>query len=683
MTMDKQDPKAGTPPERESFYDSSFSIEAMQHEPAEDGFTWRAVLGALFIAFVMLPGIIFMGLQIGQDLGTAADWVVIILFVELSRRSFMTLRKQELFILKYTVGHLSHISGNVALGGGVFAWFVFNAFQRNSDAYRNFGIAHQVPDWFAPLGDAAGGSFLSEAWRPALYVTLTAMVLSKLTQLSLGYLAFKLTADAERLPFPLAPIHAEGAIALAETSQDKHKRGYRQYCFAIGAMIGAAFGLFYVAIPTLTQAFLGQPLQLIPIPFLDLTRACEGFMPGGTIGISLNLGLLFTGFVLPWRISVGMFISAMVFQLGVNPVLQSLGYLPHWAPGKDAIQTQVAATLDLYLSVGIGTALAIFCIGVWGIVKSVMSRRGRKQAEVASGFDMRRFWQRNRDRGDPPVWIPLAVWILASLGFVQLSDFLVNRGLPQADRFPVVWLYAFAFFWTPVNTYINARMAGIAGQGAGIPYIREAGIFTSGYRQVSIWFAPLPLQNFGSMADTLKQTELTRTRFTSILKAELLVFPLMLLASFLFWSYIRGLGPIPSDSYPYVQKFWPMHAQMSALWASAMQEGQSLLVQSLKPTLIAVAWATTLGVFGLFGVLGISTQYLYGALGMINGYPHTVILIFLGALLGRYVLAKRYGREQWQNFAPVLAVGFGAGMGLVGMLAIAINFLWVSIGVGY
>jgi hypothetical protein len=62
--MSTEEAKTGKPegPKGERLYDAKFSIEAMQHEPCENGFTWRAVVGALFIAFVMLPGIIFMGL---------------------------------------------------------------------------------------------------------------------------------------------------------------------------------------------------------------------------------------------------------------------------------------------------------------------------------------------------------------------------------------------------------------------------------------------------------------------------------------------------------------------------------------------------------------------------------------------------------------------------------------------
>lgn len=671
---------AGDQPRGEVFYDAAFTIEAMQQEPYAGGFTWRTALGAFFVAFVMLPGVIFMGLMIGQDLGTAAEWVTIILFVELARRAFVQLRKQELYILKYTLSHLSHIAGGLALGGGMFAFLVWNRYCRNSEAFHNFGIAAQVPDWFAPAGDAAYQAFWARVWWPVIAVTVASMLLSKLTQLSLGFLVYKLTADVERLPFPLAPVHAEGAIALAEVSQDKHKKGFRQYCFAVGAMIGAAFGSVYIAVPTLTQAFLGTPVQLLPIPFLDLTTSFEQWLPSGTIGISLNLALLFTGFVIPWRIAVGAFTATILFQLFMNPfVFHPAGILTHWRPGQDAIQTQVSNSVDLYLSVGIGTAFAVFVLGVWGVLKSIIAHGSGGTAKA----DLARLWRRDRDRGDPPTWLALAVWVAAASGYVLLSNHLINAGLPAEERFSIWWLIGFAFFWTPVNTYINARMSGIAGQHTGVPFIYESAIFASGYKHVNVWFAPLPLANYGTMADTLRETQLTRTRFTSILKAELLIFPLMMVASFIFWSYITGLGPIPSDAYPYVQKFWPMHAQMKALWASSMQEGQSLLLTALKPQVILTALGGTLLLFGGFGLAGISQQYVYGAIGALNGYPHTAVMVFVGACLGRFVFARKFGRERWTNFAPILAVGVGAGMGLVGMLSIAINFLWTSIGTRY
>ncbi|MCC5830012.1 MAG: hypothetical protein JJU36_11245 [Phycisphaeraceae bacterium] len=705
------------PKAQETFYDAKFSIEAIQHEPYETGFTWRTVVGAFFIAFVMLPGIIFMGLMIGQDMGTAADWVTIILFVELARRSFIQLRKQELYILKYTVSHLSHISGGVMLGGGVFAYLIFNRYMTNSEAFANFGIGHKIPIWFSPYGDQAFEPLTSSVWLPAMAVMVGSMVLSKLTQLSLGFLSYKVTSDVEKLPFPLAPIHAEGAIALAETSQEKNKRGYRQYCFSIGVMIGAVFGLFYVAIPTLSQAFLGRPITLLPIPFLDLTTTFEHLLPGGTIGIALNLGLLFTGFVLPWRIVVGMFFTTIAFQLAINPlILQPLGYLPNWQPGKDAIQTHVAATLDVYLSVGIGTAFAVFFVGLFGMVRawrkfSAQRRRERMDAVAAASsspapgageasdsdevgqrvvrdfdkvtVDPTAFWRRDKERGDPSTGLAIGVWLLASAGYVALSYYLINDGVEAEERFSIWWLIGFAFLWTPINTYINARMSGIAGQSAGVPFVFESAVFISQHRGLNIWFAPLPLQNYGGMSDLLRETQLTRTRFTSILKAELLIFPLMLVASFIFWNYVDSLGPIPSENYPYVEKFWPQFAQIKAVWATGLREGQSMLMEAIKPGVIAFVAIGCTALFGLFHTVGLSAQYIYGGIGAMNGYPHMAIPIFIGACLGRFYLARRFGRERWTNYAPILAVGFGAGLGLTGMLAIAINFLWTSVGVGY
>lgn len=680
----------------ETFYDAKLSIEAIQHEPYQDGFTWRSVLGALFVAFVMLPGIIFMGLMIGQDLGDAADWVVIILFVELGRRSFVQLKKQELYILKYTLSQLTHVTGGMMLGGGIFAMLVWNRYMRNSEAFRSFGIDQDVPDWVAPFGDPAFGSLVAQVWWPAIGVIVGSMLLSKFTQFSLGYLVYKLTSDVEKLPFPLAPIAAEGTIALAETSQEKNTRGYRFYCFSLGVMLGAAFGGVYVALPVLSQALLGRPIELLPIPFWDLTTAVDDYLPAATIGISLNLAILITGFVLPWRIVIGMFVTTMVFQLLVNPVLQINGMIPTWNPGDDAIKTHVATTLDVYLSVGIGTALAIALVGFGGIGAALVRWRRRARIDqdtyghedlpadgvhTRTGFDLKAFWRRDRDRGDPPTWLPIAVWVAASTGFVALSHYLVNvwPDVPADERFPVTWLMAFAFIWTPINTYINARMSGIAGQTAGIPMISEAAIFTSGYKRPDIWFAPLPLHNYGNMADRLRETQLTRTRFTSLIKAELLIFPLLAVASLIFWSYIVGLGPIPSDAYPYVHKFWPQHATLRAVWASGLSEGDSVLLTSLKPTVIVIATVAAVALFGSFSMLGISTQYIYGGLGAMNGYPHLVVPLFTGALLGRYVFARMFGREQWINYAPILAAGFGAGMGLIGMLAIAINFLYLSV----
>ncbi len=67
----------------------------------EEGFTLKTAIGALFIALFMLPGGMYLGLVAGQGVGDAAEWVTIVLFAEVARRSYAPLRKQEIYILFY------------------------------------------------------------------------------------------------------------------------------------------------------------------------------------------------------------------------------------------------------------------------------------------------------------------------------------------------------------------------------------------------------------------------------------------------------------------------------------------------------------------------------------------------------------------------------------------------------
>ena len=59
-----------------------------------DGFSWRTVIGALFIGFIMMPGAIYLSLIAGQGLGPAAEWVTIILFMEVARRPMRSTKRR-------------------------------------------------------------------------------------------------------------------------------------------------------------------------------------------------------------------------------------------------------------------------------------------------------------------------------------------------------------------------------------------------------------------------------------------------------------------------------------------------------------------------------------------------------------------------------------------------------------
>jgi len=67
--------------------------------PFEPGFNIKTLIAAIFVGFLMLPGAIYLGLVTGQSMAGGAEWVTLILFIEIAKRSFVRLRTQEIIIL--------------------------------------------------------------------------------------------------------------------------------------------------------------------------------------------------------------------------------------------------------------------------------------------------------------------------------------------------------------------------------------------------------------------------------------------------------------------------------------------------------------------------------------------------------------------------------------------------------
>ena len=70
----------------------------------EDGFGLKSIVGAIFVGIIMTPASMYMGLVIGSEIGQAAQWVTIILFMEVARRAFTTLKRPEIYLLYYMAG---------------------------------------------------------------------------------------------------------------------------------------------------------------------------------------------------------------------------------------------------------------------------------------------------------------------------------------------------------------------------------------------------------------------------------------------------------------------------------------------------------------------------------------------------------------------------------------------------
>src|SRR5690606_24424038 len=123
----------------------------------------------------------------------------------------------------------------------------------------------------------------------------------------------------------------------------------------------------------ITGALLSRPVQIIPVPWLDLTAtmSTREMLPATPINLVFDLGLVILGMVLPFWAVVGGFIG-LVTTFIINPMLYREGVLTSWTPGSGLVDTLFANTIDFYLSFSIGLALAIFVMSILPIFKSLM-----------------------------------------------------------------------------------------------------------------------------------------------------------------------------------------------------------------------------------------------------------------------------------------------------------------------
>ncbi|CAN5703961.1 peptide transporter [soil metagenome] len=629
----------------------------------ENGFTVKTMLGALFIALFMLPGGMYLGLTAGQGIGDAAEWVTIVLFAEVARRSYSPLKKQEIYILFYIAASLTAVaSAERGLAGGPFSSLIWNAYFIGSPAAAP--IAHQIPTWAVPRPDSPA-IVQRELWHPDWWKPIMLLVVGefcgRLSWMGLGYALFRVTSDVERLPFPYAAVNASGATALSEAGTES----WRWSVFSTGSVLGMGFGALYVGIPVLTGVLLGKSFQLFPIPFADYTQQVENFLPAALVGISFSLANVITGFILPFEIVAGAAAASVLGMIVANPILYHFGLLPNYRKGSNALVTKLSVDMDFWLSVGIGLNVAIAILGIALVLKTVTANR-RERSERRYSLAP------PAGRGDVPIWIAIGAWLFATSIQLILCRILV-------PAFPIWLAVFFGLLWSPFNSYISARMIGITGRGISFPYLKEASIVASGYQRVDVWYAPVPLADHGAVAQRFREVELTGTKFSSIFWAEMFMFPVIIVSSFLFWSFFWNGTALPNAAFPYAQAFWPLQAQGQAVIQQInvprADGSHNYFITAIKPSLIAAGAAGGLLTYGLMSLFKVPLLFFYGFAGGLGLFPANTLPQLLGAWFGRRYMARRYGAENWRRYAPVLLAGFSCGTGLIALVCVSIALI--------
>jgi hypothetical protein len=628
----------------------------------EEGFDWKTVVGAIFIGFLMMPGSMYLQLVIGTGIGPAARWVTIILFAEIAKRSYTELKQQEIFLLYYMAG---------AALASPFQGLLWNQYLVQSDAARMLGLTEFIPTWVAPAIDSESlmeRTFFHRDWLTPILLLVGSQLIQRIDRFGLGYALYRITSDVEKLPFPMAPVGALGTMALAESTEDKQK-SWKWRIFSIGGVIGLAFGGIYVLLPTVTGLVFTSPVRLIPIPWIELTRHTEDILPAVATGIQLDLGLIFIGMVLPfWAVMGGLI--GLIITIVANPILHEHGILHRWHLGMETVDTVFANNFDFYMSFGIGLGLAVAVLGVWTVVRS-FNKSGVERGTLRDLFNP------PPGRGDISFWLSIGIYVCSTIAYVLLCIWLV-------PNFPWIFFLGYGFVYTPIISYITARMEGIAGQFVSLPLVREASFIAGarffGYQGIEIWYAPIPIHNYGEATVGFREIELTGTSLRGIIKAEIVVFPVVMISSLLFSQFIWRLAPIPSANYPYAQELWHLQALNTLLMQTSTLEGNSLFFQALNASYVLAGLGFGVLTYGLLSLFGLPVLLIYGVVrGLGQSTPHGMILEVVGAFLGRFFFLKRYG-AMWRQYAPVLLAGFSCGMGLTGMFAMGFALILKSLG---
>ena len=659
----------------------------------EEGFSWTAFAGALFVAVIMVPGSIYMSLLAGTTVGPAARWVTLILFIEVARRANRRLKNAELFILflltSAIMAEMSAAHGNFQ-GGLRLLWAQFYA---QSDAAVASGIADKIPGWFAPTDPSVleQRSIFRMEWLPAIGLIIFTSIIGRIDNVVVGYGLFRATSDIERLPFPMAPVRAQGIIALSEEQEEESRDAsleeeeeeeredaskWRWRVFSTGGMFGLAFGAVYMGLPTVTGALLPEPLTVFPIPFVDFTpEFAQHFnLKAVAVGFTFDMGVVILGMVLPFFAVVGSFIGLMITFI-LNPILYNMNILQSWDPSDTLQSTFFKNQVDFYFSFSIGVAVAIALVGFIQVGHNIIqSRRQRRAGTLPSDRDSS---TPPEGRGDIRIPVVITVYVITAMLYIYVSMMLIGWEKANMGVFYVMIFYA--FLYVPLISYVSARMEGLAGKVVNIPFAREAMFILSGYRGAAVWFLPIPIHNYGMQTVMYRQAELTGTKFRSIWKSELFLTPLLIFGGLFFANFIWSIAPVPSAVFPYAQEWWQVIASNKSLIFSSTLGRYSQFEEALNFQYILSGTGIGLVSFAVLTWLGAPIFLMYGVVrGLNQTLPFVVIPEFIGALIGRYYMRRKLG-PKWRKYAPVVLAGFGCGMGLTAVVGIGFTFLFKSV----
>lgn len=616
----------------------------------EHGLTWRSILGILYVAIVMQPAVIWIWLSTGSMIYGLAMYAAVFLFGELAASAGKPLTKQE--ILVFLVG------GGSATAGVFFApMYIYNLYFRRHPLLASYGISQLLPDWFAPSPTSPVWSlrtFIHPDWILPVTLSLILVVLATGVDLSLGFLTREIYVVHEKLPFPMAHVSAQICSTLSE------RREKRMRVFTVSAALSFAYSLLLYGVPMISEA-LGRSFQLIPLPWFDFNNLAQLVFPGASFGIATDPSIITIGLILPYEVTISIFIGSMALYFFGNWILVSLGIFTEWRPGMNLQNAWQRSTLNIWASPIIALAVAAGFIPLVLHPKTLIeSFKSLLKLPAGAG----------KERGTLSLKTILAIFFSGTVASVILAYVLV-------PGFPIWILLLLSVGWTFIINLIVAYSLGITGVALNIPYVREGTILASGYKGYDVWFAPLvfPSSQFtpggANWCAGFKVAELTSTWPMDLVKSLFIALPTAILFGFLYTQIFWTITPIPSSLFP--APFWDINVIMTSLFITG------------RLALFKIDWMVATFIIGValqclaeFAKVPISLIGIaMGAAWPIANCTGLLVGLILAKVLGRF-LGKTWVEEQRFTIIAGVAIGQGLVVAFSAGLAMILKSMWIK-----
>lgn len=608
------------------------------------GISLNSIIGTIYAMIVFIPAIMYLRLMTGSG-GIPVSWFTVLVVSE-----FLRLRGTRLGVNEAVVLYL--ISGAemfVPLG------LPFRTYFRRSPITKLFGLTHEIPLWYSPELNSPIyhlRTIFHPDWIIPLGIMFLASIAGSLLDFSLGFLARRIYLEAERLEFPLQRMDSD-ALTIITGREERPLR-----VLSVAAFIGFVYGIVLYAFPFIYQAWTGQPMQVIPVPWYDWTRLVEANFPGAIFGLATDIAPFASAFIIPGNIILAIFVASYaVFFFGNHlTVRYDLAPIKWWVPGLNIRMSLLRSIMYFWAPIQIGFSLAVGLAPIFfrpklilGAFKRVSARKRRMLEEI-----------------------PMLTYVIIPMAISFIIYGLMFAILVPSFTASYPWIVALSFILPFVYMLVSGRMRGEAG----VTYIPAGNVqnllyLMSGYKGADVWFVPSPMTISGGSLSWFAICEMTKTSAKSLVKMYWLLFPVSALIGLGYLEAFWKMAPIPSGRYPGAQIFWPIDVSYTCLWIRGQVAGIFNVLWILYSFLVGTA------IYAIFFFTKLPISLTGLAIGAGTSPPFATSYL-IGLIIAKFI-ERIIGKEAWEKYRRMLGAGLIVGESIAVTVSVAISIIINSI----